>query len=64
MEFGLRRAQGINGGLSGSRYALMGGFNVTSNVEAARLTSTMPSGTVAHSFVMSFSDKLEEFLKT
>ena len=37
---------------------------MTSNVEAARLTSTLPSGTVAHSFVMSFSAKLEEFMKT
>ncbi|KAH0575552.1 Nicotinate phosphoribosyltransferase [Spironucleus salmonicida] len=63
LEFGLRRAQGIDGGLSASKYAMMGGFNSTSNIEAARRCGMLPSGTVAHSFIMSFSESLEIYVK-
>lgn len=52
LEFGLRRAQD---GLRASHYAYLGGFDSTSNVEAARALGIAPRGTMAHSFVSSFA---------
>jgi len=55
LEFGLRRAQGPDGGMSASRYSVMGGFDKTSNVEAGKTWGIPISGTHAHAFVMSFN---------
>jgi nicotinate phosphoribosyltransferase len=61
IDFGLRRAQGIDGGLSASRAAFVGGCAGTSNVLAGRLYGIPVKGTHAHSWVMSFATEQEAF---
>ena len=55
VEFGLRRAQGPDGGMSASRYSYMGGCAGTSNTLAGMKYNLPISGTHAHSFILSFS---------
>ena len=54
LEFGLRRAQGPNGGLTGALYACIGGATATSNMLAGEKYGVPTVGTMAHSFVTSF----------
>jgi nicotinate phosphoribosyltransferase len=59
-DFGLRRAQGL-GGYHAARAAMVGGFNSTSNVKAARDFGIPPAGTMAHSFIQSYDSELSAF---
>lgn len=61
LEFGLRRAQGIDGGITASRAAYIGGCHATSNVLAGKLFGIPVKGTHAHSWVMVFEDEIEAF---
>ncbi|MEK6236763.1 MAG: nicotinate phosphoribosyltransferase, partial [Planctomycetales bacterium] len=61
IEFGLRRAQGIDGGVSASRASFVGGCAATSNVLAGKLLGIPTKGTHAHSWVMSFDSEQEAF---
>ena len=61
IEFGLRRAQGIDGGLTASRAAYVGGCAGTSNVLAGKIFGIPISGTHAHSWVMAFDNEKQAF---
>ena len=53
MEFGLRRAQGL-GAIQGTRAALIGGADFSSNIGASHILGFSPKGTHAHSYVQVF----------
>ncbi len=61
MEFGLRRAQGPDAGISGARAAIIGGCSSTSNVIAGQRFHVPVSGTMAHSWVMDYPSEYEAF---
>jgi nicotinate phosphoribosyltransferase len=61
LEFGLRRAQGADGGVSATFASYIGGCDGSSNVLAGKLYDIPVKGTHAHSWVMSYDDELESF---
>ncbi len=63
LEFGLRRAQGPDGGLTASRAAYVGGCAATSNVQAGKKFGIPVKGTHAHAWVTAFPDELAAFRK-
>jgi nicotinate phosphoribosyltransferase len=61
IEFGLRRAQGVDGGLSAARGSYVGGCAGTSNLQAGERFGIPVSGTQAHSWIMFFESESEAF---
>ncbi|MBR2922375.1 MAG: nicotinate phosphoribosyltransferase [Alphaproteobacteria bacterium] len=60
LEFGLRRGQEL-GGFSSTRACFIGGMAGTSNVAAAQHYDIPVSGTMAHSFIMSYEDEIDAY---
>jgi nicotinate phosphoribosyltransferase len=63
IEFGLRRAQGMDGSLSAARAAFIGGAAATSNTLAGQRFGIPVRGTMAHSWVMAYDSEREAFEK-
>lgn len=61
VEFGARRAHGVEAGVLAARAAFLSGCESTSNVEAGRRFGIPVSGTMAHSWVTAFEDELAAF---
>lgn len=62
-EQGLRRAQGPDAGIYGTRASYIAGFDSSSNVLAGRMFDIPIAGTMAHSYIMSYDSELEAFRK-
>jgi nicotinate phosphoribosyltransferase len=62
VDFGLRRAQGL-GGVHGSKAAIIGGIDATSNLYAAYHFGLEVAGTQSYSWIQSFGDELTAFRK-
>jgi nicotinate phosphoribosyltransferase len=61
MEFGTRRAHEFDAALWGARAAIIGGFDGTSNVRAAKLFNLPASGTHAHAMIQAYGDDYTAF---
>src|SRR5680860_424032 len=62
IDFGMRRAQGW-AAIPGSRAAIVGGVDSTSNELASYLYGLKAVGTMAHSWIQSYEDELTSFRK-
>jgi len=63
MEFGARRARGIEAAVEASKYAYIGGCSGTSNVLAGMKYNIPLLGTMAHSLVTESEDEYAAFLE-
>src|SRR3989338_1058699 len=61
VEFGMRRAQGVDGAISATRAAFIGGCLSTSHMLGGKLFGIPVKGTQAHSWVMVFDEEEEAF---
>lgn len=62
MEFGARRARGIDSAIEASKYAYVGGCCGTSNTLAAKKYNLPLMGTMAHSMICDADSEYEAFL--
>jgi len=61
IEFGLRREQGVDAGMKVARSSYIAGCQGTSNVLAGMAYGISVFGTMAHSFIMSYSKEIDAF---
>ena len=61
VDFGLRRAHGVDAAMAAARASFLAGCTGTSNVAAGQRYGIPLSGTMAHSFVISFPSELASF---
>ncbi len=61
LEFGSRRAQGVDGAVMGARAAYIGGVHGTACALSDQLYGVPASGTMAHSWVQMFDTQYEAF---
>jgi len=61
VDFSLRRTHGIDAALKAARSSYIAGCESTSNVLAGKWYEIPITGTMAHSFITSFSDEIESF---
>jgi nicotinate phosphoribosyltransferase len=61
VEFGLRRAHGIDAGMKAARCAFIAGASMSSNVLAGLHYGIAPTGTMAHSYVSAFPHEIDAF---
>lgn len=61
VEFGLRRAPGLDGGMKAARASFIAGAAATSNTLAGLAYDMAPTGTMAHSYVSAFPHEIDAF---
>jgi nicotinate phosphoribosyltransferase len=61
VDFSLRRTHGADAGIQAARACYITGFTSTSNVLAGKLYDIPISGTMAHSYILSFDEEIEAF---
>jgi nicotinate phosphoribosyltransferase len=62
VDFGFRRAHGADAGVLAARAAYIGGCAATATVAAGSLYGVPTTGTMAHSYILSFRTDVEAFV--
>ena len=61
IDFGMRRTHGVDASVKAARSSYLAGFHGTSNLLAGKIYNIPVFGTMAHSYVTSFSSELDAF---